>query len=497
MSTTPADERPDLRDIQGNLVGFNKDHQRFVFLQFGDQQIARGFLADIESEIATAWEVKQFNALFKEIHGRRGGEPGIIESSWTNLALTASALDLLGTPGTDGFPEEFRQGMAARAPQIGDVDQSAPAGWVPPFTPGAVIHALAILAADSPEDLGAAHARLQAACGRCGATELGAVDGNVRPDANRGKEHFGFKDGISQPGIAHITHSSKGGEDIATGEFLIGYPDEDGNISGTPVALPQQGQPGYNPIAPPPAPTPMPDWAHNGSFLVFRRLRQDVRAFNDFIAQQAPPLGLPPELLEAKLVGRWRSGAPVERTRHQHQDPPPVDPSIADPGALADRRINDFDYESHDADGHLVPRAAHIRKAYPRDEQPPGDHEADRHRILRRGIPYGPEFQQGEPAYPGGPTVPDNQDRGLVFVCYQSSISRGFEFIQSQWVNNTDFPQPGDGRDPIISQDSASGEFNLPPQNPRLAIARWVTTTGGEYFFAPSISAIRQLAAGE
>jgi Dyp-type peroxidase family len=488
----------DRKEVQGNIAGFNKDHQRFAFLQFPDQASARAFLAEVEPDISSASEVLRFNALHKEIHVRRGGATQIVESTWTNLLLSFSGLQVLAAPGLNAFPEEFKEGMSARAQVLGDVDDSAPANWVVPF--GQPIHALVIVAADTPEDLEAGYQRLIAKCQAHNVAELDPhQDGNTRPDPSRGHEHFGFKDGISQPGIAGLTTSSKAGTDtIAGGEFLIGYPDQDGHMSGEPLQAAQPGQPGYNPVAPPPPPEPLPAWAKNGSFAVFRRLRQNVQAFNEFIAQQAPQVGLDPEVFSAKLVGRYKSGAPLERTRHQPPDFDPTtgDPSVADPSVLSDEEINDFDYEPQDADGHIVPRAAHIRKTNPRSEQPPGKAESDRHRILRRGIPYGPEVQPGEPPYPGAGAVPDNQDRGLVFLCYQASITRGFEFIQAQWANQPNFPQQEDGRDPIISQDVPEREFNLPPQNPHLLMQRWVQTTGGEYFFAPSISALRQLGQG-
>jgi Dyp-type peroxidase family len=495
MATFPAPQQanhPNRRDIQGNVVGFNKDHQRFVLLAFADQASGRAFLGELEPDLASAWEVLRFNELFKEIHTRRGGASDI-EASWTNLCLTFAGLELLGAHGLEAFPEEFRQGMVARAAIIGDVEDSDPTNWRPHLHEG--IHAMVILAADAREDLDRSYQHLQGKMQAHGVSELGHEDGNVREGQNRGREHFGFKDGISQPGIADITRSSKRGQDeIATGEFLIGYPDQDGNVSGQPVAAPQPDQPGYNPIAPPPPPAPIPVWAHDGSFVVFRRLRQNVQAFDDFIVQQAGVVGGNPELLGAKLVGRWRSGAPLERTRDQAADFDPAagDPAVADPSILSDSKINNFDYDPQDADGHLVPRAAHIRKVNPRGGQPPGREDSNRHRILRRGVPYGPEFQPGEPPYPGGPSVPDDQDRGLLFVCYQSSLARGFEFIQSQWANRQDFPQPNDGRDPIIAQDVATRELTAP--NIHLSMARWVQTTGGAYFFSPSLSAIRQLA---
>jgi Dyp-type peroxidase family len=493
-----AADQPDLRDIQGNLIGFNKDHQRLVFLRFADQATGRAFLAELEPDLASGREVKRFNGLFKEIQVRRGGEPGIVESSWTNLALSSTGLQVLGAPGLETFPEEFRVGMAARSEVIGDKDDSAPSTWIPPFNQPQEVHAVAILAADSLDDLEACYQRLHAKLQAHQVSELAHQDGNVRPGPNRGREHFGFKDGISQPGIAGLTKSSKRGQDeIAAGEFLIGYPNQDGQVSGQPTPVPEPGSPGYNPTAPPPPPAPLPEWTKDGSFLVYRRLRQNVQAFNDFLSQKAAELGIDPELLGAKLVGRWKSGAPLEHTPDEADsvDPSAHDPSRDDTSLLTDRKINNFDYDQ-DADGHLVPRAAHIRKTNPRSEDPPGKEESNRHRILRRGIVYGPEFQPGEPPYPGAGPVPDNQDRGLLFVCYQASISRGFEFIQSQWANENEFPQPNDGRDPIISQDLDPRGFNLTPQGVHLELARWVATTGGEYFFAPSLPAIRTLAAG-
>ena len=491
--------RHELPDIQGNLIGFNKDHQRLVFINFAAQASGRAFLTELASSLTTGWEVLAFNRLYKEIAGRLKHRPdGILESIWTNIAFSQPGLETLGAPGLDTFPQEFLVGMAARASTVGDVDASGAANWVGPFADGVRVHACVIIGADGPQDLDDGTARVRVMMQQHQVTEVGVQDGNVRDGDNRGHEHFGFKDGISQPGVAGLTRSSKHGQDIiATGEFLIGYPDQDANISGHPRAPVNPGQPGYNPVEPPPPPAPMPDWARNGSFLVYRRLRQNVGAFKQFVQQQAAAVALAPDGLGAKLVGRWASGAPLEQTRGERHEHNPAD---GDPGTLGsrlllDEHINDFDYEPQDADGHLVPRAAHIRKTNPRNEQPPGKDESNRHRILRRGIPYGTEFQETEPAYPGAGPVPDNQDRGLLFICYQASITDGFEFIQSQWANLPNFPKDGDGHDPIIAQNIENRSFTLPPQGALPPLAVWVTTTGGDYFFAPSLSAIQQLSA--
>jgi Dyp-type peroxidase family len=497
MATDPQQVQgpePDRQDIQGNLVGFNKDHQVLVFVNFPDGAHGKAFLNEIKPDVATASEVRRFNALYKEV-SRRGGAHGTVEATWLNVALSASGLGVLGAPGMDSFPPEFRQTMAAQAPAIGDVESSDPSQWVAPFnTSSPAVHALVILAADSPDDLKSGYERLQAKIASAGVTEVGHQNGDVRPDQNRGNEHFGFKDGISQPGIRGITESSKHGTDtIATGEFLIGYHDSDGNVSGQSPPQPSPGQPGYpGPPTPPPA---LPDWTRNGSFLAYRRLRQDVGAFNQFVSQKASELTMDPEQLAAKLVGRWKSGAPMEPVPGEpaSTDPSLADPAPATPAVLNDAQINNFDYEPGDPEGARVPRAAHIRKVNPRSANPPGKQESNRHRMLRRGIPYGPEFQPAEPPYGQGP-IGDDRDRGLLFVCYQASLAKGFLFVQEAWANASNFPKEGDGEDPIISQALQEREFDLPPQNAHLLMARWVFTTGGEFLFSPSLSALTQLA---
>ena len=140
-----------------------------------------------------------------------------------------------------------------------------------------------------------------------------------------------------------------------------------------------------------------------------------------------------------------------------------------------------------------MPRAAHIRKAYPRDSRTPTGGEADTqtHRILRRGIPYGKSFRKG--ASDGSPQGAD-ADRGLLFLGYQASLERQFEFVTSQWFNKTDHPEGGDGHDPVISQITQRKRFRLPGGRPaHLTMQPFIFTTGGAYLFQPSISALRML----
>jgi Dyp-type peroxidase family len=493
VQATPDTAAPDPDNVQGNVAGFNKDHQRLVFLRFADQASGRAFLADIVDDVASCSEVLAFNGLFKRVYERRReSERNTVEASWLNLALTFKGLEVLGIEGLTDLPEAFRSGMRARAEEIGDVGPSAPGEWTQPFK-DEDIHALVLLAADDPDDLADEYTYVSGLLATHGVTQLGEpVDGAARPDPERGHEHFGFKDGISQPGIGGLTTTShRGTDDIAAGEFICGYPGE------AEEPTPQPNPNGYGPPPAPPLPPELPAWTKDGSFLVFRRLQQNVKGFRETVAEGAGA-GLSSDLVGAKMVGRWASGAPLERVPGEPKkaDLEAADPSIADPKVLDDHHINDFDYDK-DPDGLLVPRAAHIRKVNPRSQTPPGKAESDRHRILRRGIAYGPEFEEAEPAYPGSGPVPDTQDRGLLFLCYQASIERGFEFIQSQWADQADFPQTGDGEDPIIAQRDEPRPFTLPRKEGEplhLSFKQWVRTTGGEYFFSPSISALKQLA---
>jgi Dyp-type peroxidase family len=500
--TTPLDEltEQDQDDVQGNLAGFNKDHQRLVFVTFPDAATGRLFLGALHPELTSAKDVLGFNYLYKTQIILKGESPIALASTDVNVILSFAGLAILNAEGLAFFPEEFQAGMSARAAVNGDIDDSDPKNWLSPFTAEETVHAIVILAGDRPEMLNERTEQVLGIIQASGVVAIGTPqDGNVRPRDQRGHEHFGFKDGISQPSIKGLTRSSKGRSEIATGEFLIGYADQDGHISGRAKAPVNDGSPSYPPVTPPPPTQSMPAWARNGSFVVYRRLQQNVQGFHGFLEVQASTVELDAGQLGAKLVGRWPSGAPLEHVIGEHTDvdPSQADPSIADPTVLHDDHINDFEYQEHDSDGHLMPRAAHIRKSYPRDEEPPGDAEGDRHRILRRGIPYGPELSVQEPPYPGSGQVPDTQDRGLLFVCYQSSIERGFEFIQSRWVNDPDFPQADDGTDPIISQNQSSPSIVIPPGNAHLGLVRWVTTTGGGYFFAPSISAVQLLAGAQ
>jgi len=363
-----------LDNIQGNILGgFNKDFQRLVFFRFGSVASARRWLGDLLDDVATSAEVIAFNDLFRRSRARRGSETSTPTSAWVNVALTHAGLAALGVPAEElgAFPEAFRQGMAARASIIGDVDASAPGGWVGPTDRAAGLHGVLLLAADGSAPLRAL-ARDHLARMRAGGLEaVFDQDGRTRAD-EPGHEHFGFKDGISQPGIRGITVRQNPDDDgqglpgqdlLWPGEFVLGYP--------TQIAEPESADEIEN-ENPGPVATSGPAWTADGSYLVFRRLRQDVPGFHQFVADAAVAQGVSEDQMGAKFVGRYKSGAPLERTESQSADVDTTagDPSVGDATLLDDDRVNHFEF-GDDVDGLVVPRAAHIRKAYPRDDTTP------------------------------------------------------------------------------------------------------------------------------
>jgi Dyp-type peroxidase family len=505
-----------LDNIQGNiLAGFNKDHQTFLFINFPANSKPKAWLSEITPDVATTSEVDGFNKLFKAASARRNSEHAL-KATWMNLALSYTGLQQLGLPPQEleAFPGAFKAGMNARAGEIGDIGNSAPANWIAPLG-STDVHAIVLLAADTRADLDHQALRHIDRLGQHNLRLLFQQDGQARPDLP-GHEHFGFKDGISQPGIRGFTNPENPtnlnqglpGQDLLfPGEFVLGYPGqkppENPQPTPGPPYNPTPGSPGptTSPIPTEPGETTAsgPAWTADGSYLVFRRLRQDVAAFNAYVNKAGGEDGVQTALIGAKLVGRYKSGCPLEHTGDEAAglDTQTVDPSMADPSLLEEDKINNFEY-GQDAEGDIVPRSAHIRKVYPRDEATPGGGEADTqtHRIVRRGIAYGAPYDPGaQTGSPHAGNAPFPHDRGLLFLCYQHSLEKQFEFLQKAWVNNPNFPVPGDGQDPIIAQEVEARTFATPQmQHTPLSIPQFVTTTGGEYFFSPSISALEQLA---
>jgi deferrochelatase/peroxidase EfeB len=254
----------ELDKIQGNVVpGFSKDHQAFMLVRYGGLEQGRGWLELIEKDLASAAEAATFKSMFTTARGR-------LTATWVNVGLSFEGLrTLVGSQAAARFPAAFRRN---RPPGF-DVD-----------APGGNVDAILIVAADRPEDLQAELNRQREHLSRVGALEVQTFCGSTLPDDARGHEHFGFKDAISQP---HVAGTSWGtGPEIAAGEFVLGHPDEAGQISGA----------------------TLPAWAQNGSFLAFVQLQQHVEAFRRAMKDIAAQLRVAPDEVAAWIVGRDTAG---------------------------------------------------------------------------------------------------------------------------------------------------------------------------------------------
>jgi Dyp-type peroxidase family len=378
--------------------------------------------------------------------------------AWVNVGLTFQGLRALGVPqaSLDSFPPEFQQGMAARAAVLGDTGESAPAHWEKPLGTLDVHVVFAAIATDP----GRLAARIDRAVAEIDALPgLATIWRQECHALSTGREPFGFKDGISHPAIegSGIPGTNPQEPPLRAGEFVLGHPDELGGLP----AMPEPEVLG-----------------RNGTYAVVRKLHQRVAAFRRFLKANAATAE-EEELLAAKMMGRWRSGAPLARC------PVEDDPALGADG----RRNNDFLFHD-DPKGYKTPPGSHIRRANPRDALG-GEASVRIHRMIRRGTSYGPPL-------PEGVLADDGADRGLMFLFLGAHLRRQFEFVQSTWINDGEFIGAGADRDPVAGTGDGSGGFTVPrwPVRRRLqGLSPFVVTRGGEYCFVPSRRALGWLAA--
>lgn len=504
-------------DIQGNIVpGFNKDHQHFLFFKIRGTKAAKEWLRWLVPRVASMDEVLAFKREHRSLRLKLGvKEPGL-KATWLNVAFSYAAIaKLAGKEQADAFGElSFRQGLAERSTYLGDPTDPEARGhrrnWVV-GGPKNQADVLVILASDDEDDLTAMVQAVTEEASRNRLTLLFEQRGKTLSGDLRGHEHFGFKDGISQPGIRGRVSSAPG--DFITPRYLNAK-DPHARIFAKPgqaLVWPGQfllGEPRQNTesmTASARAAVNFPKWARRGSYVVCRRLLQDVPAFLEFVADAAAALGMEKVRFASMLVGRWPSGAPLIRVP-EADDPALAGDEFANNHFVFDddtrpselRSIPGYAGDNHpvaraDVLGAVCPHFAHIRKVNPRDGATDLGKTSDGllRMILRRGIPFGSPLV--------GVTNPSPklvaQERGLMFLCYGSSIEDQFEFLTRRWANSPIQPNLG-GHDPIVGQEGREPrhrfiDFPTPPGPVRLHLKReWVTVTGGGYFFAPPISAV-------
>lgn len=415
---------------------------RYEFLSFDDPAGGRAWLTGLLARVQSAADAR-----------------ATMDSSerWITLAFTWQGLRALGVPpaALDSFPDEFREGMAARADILGDTGANHPDNWLGELA-GQDLHAIAILFARTDAEHRRATDAHRAHLARCpGVRVLSYLDLNASPPFDYAHDHFGFRDRLSQPVIegSGEVPTPGSGAPLKAGEFILGYPDE----AGPPHRLPQPEV-----------------LSRNGSYMAYRRLREHVGAFRDFLRESAgDPDGQ--ELLAAKLMGRWRSGAPLV-----------LSPDADDPELGADpMRNNDFDYGQMDPHGYATPLGSHARRLNPRDTAV----NMNRRRMIRRGATYGPALPAGAPD--------DGVDRGIAAFIICASLIRQFEFAQNVWINDETFHELGNEHDPICGAQDGTLDFTVPRRPIRTVhrgLPAFTTLEGGAYFFLPGIRALHYLA---
>ncbi len=431
----------DLDDLQ-SLVVFRRPAPywgSFVLARFSSAGQGRAALRELLPHVVSA---AQWQA------GRRNLS--------VSVGLTYEGLAALGLPAEalGSFPDQLREGMAARASRLNDVGDSAPAHWESPFGTGEV-HVLVSVTADTEDLWRESIAAAGTAIAAAGLRILAHQDVAALPGT---RTTFGYRDGISFPNIAGLPESpfTAPERSIATGEFLLGYPCESGAV----LEMPQPDALG-----------------RNGIFVGVRKVHTRVAAFRRFLKASTQDAD-GEELLAAKMVGRWRSGAPLI-----------LAPEYDDPTMVADSaRLNDFNY-ADDPDGLVCPRGAHVRRMNPRDSALATLSDVRIHRIIRQGAVYGSPL-------PDGVLEDDGAERGVFFM-FMSARAGALEFLKSEWIDNGNAFGLGSERDPIAGNNDGQGTFTIParPVRRRLhGLERFTVTRGGEYAFVPSLTALRWLA---
>ncbi len=387
-------------DVQGFILrGYSMPYARYCFLHFDDAKSSCLLVKMLLKVVTTGqlWDKKK-------------------PQSTVNIAFTHKGLEALELPIATliSFPVEFQQGMRARASILGDTGKNAPENWDGMWREEKV-HAWLGIHALSQEALQAQYTEMTALIADSGGVRLlGAQDAAALVEDGKVtlKEHFGYTDGFGNPDYVGVCRNTQPGQGklmpdgswapLATGELLLGYADEAGEL----------------PVAPVPH-----ILAANGTFMVYRKLHENVGTFRNFLATWSARYGAgdenAKEKLAAKFIGRWRDGTPIELS------PDSPNPSIAqDPNQSTNFRF------SRDTDGTRCPLGAHIRRVNPRDAFGFEGRLINRRRITRRGLPYGPYAAEPDPGDPQDSAELDATDRGVVFMALNASLSRQFEFVQ-------------------------------------------------------------------
>ncbi|KAF8344609.1 hypothetical protein F5887DRAFT_1062028 [Amanita rubescens] len=458
-----------LDNIQGDILGgLPKKTETKFFFQILNVPNFRKQLQKVIPLITTVTQVLKDQDAIDKHKKKPYPKPELIPLWGVNISFSHFGFVKLGISDKNLIDSAFLGGQEADAQSLGDSGTGAGPTFVPDWLPQfkQQIHGLIIFSGESHATVNTKVAQVLNIFGfgtpASSVAEVFRVTGDVRPGNESGHEHFGFKDGISNPAVIGFDKNPPPGPPpVLPGVILVGREGDANQKARDP-------------------------WMVDGSFLAFRFLLQLVPEFNKFLDSNALKVqGLTPQqgsdLLGARLIGRWKSGAPIDLR--------PFD----DDAFLATNidLNNDFSYAAELGTQKICPFAAHTRKTNPRSDL---NNQVQTHRIMRRGIQFGPEVTPEEKKEQK--TI---NNRGLLFQSYQSSILNGFRFLQINWANNITFPftqttSQVPGFDAIIGQGANRQLSGTNPDDPTLELKlpiNWVVPRGGEYFFAPSLAALK------
>ncbi|MCJ2079699.1 Dyp-type peroxidase [Methylobacterium sp. J-090] len=477
----------DVDDVQGFILrGYRMPMVRHLLLTVGVPEAARALLGRLvggdEADVPQITTAKDWHVGFEPgPFDDPAGTPRVKPDYCLNLGITWPGLIALDV--ADHVPDlsfgsfaAFVAGAAERAHLVGDTGAGSPGNWVGGFGTGAD-HVLVTLHALGPGAMETYTDRLAELFTEGGAYRiLSRHDGQALMEMRDGvavptsKVHFGYTDGISQTTIRGGPENYSADRQQPCEPWLFVLREEAENYS---------------------VPTPL-QLGLNGSFAAFKIVETDIVGFECFL--QANKDTIDPEFLAAKICGRWRNGVPLALS------PDTDSPS----GGIPSGDLNDFDYVNADGSGDQkglrCPVGAHIRRINPRGQpvagqgHPGGSNNS--HRLVRRGMPYGPAYDPSQPY--------DGIERGLLGYFINASIENQYEFVLSQWVNGSEFAGAvrldPDARDPMIgTQASNDSVFNIPRSRgaadiKATGLTTFVTTKAAAYCFLPSVTAVKFIA---
>jgi deferrochelatase/peroxidase EfeB len=474
----------DLGDIQGFILrGYRMPMVRHFLLTVGVPAKARELLGRLvsgdESDAPQITIAEDWHVGFEPGPGDDPADlPHRKPDYCLNLGITwpgLIALEIKDRVATLSFKSfgAFTAGAAERAHLVGDTGASDPKNWIGDFGKG-TDHVLVTLHAISPESMATYTDRLTALFAEEDAfREIWREDGMALMELKDGKPvptfkvHFGYTDGISVTTIRGGPERYPSDHQQPCEPWLFVLREEAENYF-----VPEPRELGLN-----------------GSFAVFKMIETDVVGFENYLQSNKDKIN--PELLAAKMCGRWRNGVPLALSPE----------SDSPPGGISPEQLNNFEYVNADGSGDPkglhCPVGAHMRRINPRGQPVTGQGEPggsnNTHRLIRRGLPYGPVYDPTQPY--------DGIKRGLLGYFINSSIENQYEFVLGHWVNDSEFAGAvrlhPKSKDPMIgTQNPAESIFVIPQMNgaPPIKItgfSNFVTTKAAAYCFLPSITAIK------